>query len=307
MIIVTRKPAVAKNISTTNMEDNRGLANRMWQFAYFLAFAMEHKITLINSSFAEHAEHFEGTRQNLFCSFPQIRIPFAININWLNRIFKISLWFKRISKSLRHRMPILNNIFSFISIKEKYFNLDKKENYELITKYKIVFIEGWKIRCNRTLIRHNHAVKKYFMPRNKNIKNVESILKPIKKKHNILIGLHIRRGDYNEFAPQYYFTYEDYVLFIMKIIKYFKDENNIAFIICSDENIDQALFEQFPCYYSTGHYIEDMYILSKCNYIFGVSSTFSIWASFFGEVPLYLIDNKDLNIKKEGFKIYQSL
>ena len=112
MIIVTRKPVVAKNISTTNMEDNRGLANRMWQFAYFLAFAMEHKITLINSSFAEHAEHFEGTRQNLFCSFPQIRIPFAININWLNRIFKISLWFKRISKSLRHRMPILNNIFS---------------------------------------------------------------------------------------------------------------------------------------------------------------------------------------------------
>ena len=120
MIIVTKKPVVAKNISTTNMEDNRGLANRMWQFAYFLAFAMEHKITLINSSFAEHAEHFEGTRQNLFCSFPQIRIPFAININWLNRIFKISLWFKRISKSLRHRMPILNNIFSFISIKEKF-------------------------------------------------------------------------------------------------------------------------------------------------------------------------------------------
>ena len=307
MIIVTRKPVVAKNISTTNMEDNRGLANRMWQFAYFLAFAMEHKITLINSSFAEHAEHFEGTRQNLFCSFPQIRIPFAININWLNRIFKISLWFKRISKSLRHRMPILNNIFSFISIKEKYFNLDKKENYELITKYKIVFIEGWKIRCNRTLIRHNHAVKKYFMPRNKNIENVESILKPIKKKHNILIGLHIRRGDYNEYAPQYYFTYEDYVLFIMKIIKYFKDENNIAFIICSDEKIDRELFEQYPCYYSTGHYIEDMYILSKCNYIFGVCSTFSLWASFFGEVPLHTIENKDFNITKEGFKIYQSL
>ena len=307
MMIVTKKPVVSKNISTTNIEENRGLANRMWQFAYFLAFAMEHKITLINSSFAEHAEHFEGTRQNLFCSFPQIRIPFAININWLNRIFKISLWFKRISKSLRHRMPVLNNIFSFISIKEKYFNLDKKENYELITKYKIVFIEGWKIRCNRTLIRHNHAVKKYFMPRNKNIKNVESILKPIKKKHNILIGLHIRRGDYKEYAPQYYFTYEEYILFIQKIIKYFKDKNNIAFIICSDEKIDRELFEQYPCYYSTGHYIEDMYILSKCNYIFGVSSTFSIWASFFGEVPLYLIDNKDLNIKKEGFKIYQSL
>ena len=307
MIIVTKKPVVAKNISTTNIENNRGLANRMWQFAYFLAFAMEHKITLINSSFAEHAEHFEGTRQNLFCSFPQIRIPFAININWLNRIFKISLWFKRISKSLRHRMPILNNIFSFISIKQKYFNLDKKENYELITKYKIVFIEGWKIRCNRTLIRHNHAVKKYFMPRNKNIENVESILKPIKKKHNILIGLHIRRGDYKEYAPQYYFTYEEYVLFIQKIIKYFKDENNIAFIICSDEKIDRELFEQYPCYYSTGHYIEDMYILSKCNYIFGVCSTYSLWASFFGEVPLHTIENKDFNITKEGFKIYQSL
>ena len=63
MIIVTKKVA-AKNTST-NINENRGLANRMWQFAYFLAFAMEHKITLINFSFAEHAEHFEGTRKNL--------------------------------------------------------------------------------------------------------------------------------------------------------------------------------------------------------------------------------------------------
>ena len=34
---------------------------------------------------------------------------------------------------------------------------------------------------------------------------------------------------------------------------------------------------------------------------------FSLWASFFGEVPLHTIENKDFNITKEGFKIYQSL
>jgi len=307
MIIVTKKAGATIDHQFTTVENKKGLANRLWQFAYFYAFAIEHKIILINFSFSDFSEYFEGTRKNLFCSFPPVIVPFTISINWLNRMFKLSLWLKKISIRLRRRIPRLNSLFTYISITgDEHFNLDIKDNYELLIKRNIVFIEGWKIRCNRTLIRHNKEVKKYFTPSKTHIKNISRIIDPINTKYNLIIGIHIRRGDYIKYMPQSYFSFEEYALLLEKITNYFNG-NKLAFIICSDEKIDVELFKQYPCYYSTGHFIEDMYILSKCNYIFGVSSTYSLWASFFGGVPLYIIDKKDFNITDDGFKIYHSL
>ena len=53
-----------------------------------------------------------------------------------------------------------------------------------------------------------------------------------------------------------------------------------------------------------GTFIQDMYLLSRCNFIVGPLSTFNRWSSFIGDVPLYTIENIDQEITKNDFKIY---
>ena len=71
-------------------------------------------------------------------------------------------------------------------------------------------------------------------------------------------------------------------------------DRNVRFLICSNEDgIDKELLKMvsdtniFSIENTNG--ITDLYALSKCDYIIGVPSSYSQWASFMGDVPLYLI------------------
>ena len=54
LIIITKKVGIMGDYNfTVNNQEKRGLANRLWQFSYFLVFAKEHNIFLINPSFSD--------------------------------------------------------------------------------------------------------------------------------------------------------------------------------------------------------------------------------------------------------------
>ena len=55
--------------------------------------------------------------------------------------------------------------------------------------------------------------------------------------------------------------------------------------------------------YTNRFFINDLYAFSKCDYIIGVVSTFTLWASFFGNVPLCSINKIDQEININSFKI----
>jgi hypothetical protein len=47
----------------------------------------------------------------------------------------------------------------------------------------------------------------------------------------------------------------------------------------------------------------DLFSLAACDYIMGPPSTFTLWASFFGGVPLYTINNSSDSLRIESFAI----
>ena len=55
--------------------------------------------------------------------------------------------------------------------------------------------------------------------------------------------------------------------------------------------------------------IEDVYALSQCDYILGPPSTFSMWASFIGDVPLRIVKYANENITLDQFSpiLYQNV
>ena len=69
----------------------------------------------------------------------------------------------------------------------------------------------------------------------------------------------------------------------------------VCFNLVSDEPIDATAFRGLNTKVHRGTPIEDMYLLASCDYIIGPNSTFSHWASFWGAVPLHILDWKTMD------------
>ena len=55
--------------------------------------------------------------------------------------------------------------------------------------------------------------------------------------------------------------------------------------------------------FGPGSPVGDMYALAKCDYVFGAVSSYSQWASFYGNKPLFQVrDSKD-RLELEKFRV----
>jgi hypothetical protein len=50
-----------------------------------------------------------------------------------------------------------------------------------------------------------------------------------------------------------------------------------------------------------GHVVQDMYALARCDYLLGPPSTFTIWSSFYGRVPLCHVESPDQELALASF------
>lgn len=121
----------------------------------------------------------------------------------------------------------------------------------------------------------------------------------------LIVGVHIRRGDYKEFCNgQYYYNDEEYAGFMREVVKMM--ESNVLFFISSNETIDRAHFNGLKILdIRNKKPAEDMYSLTACDYIMGPYSSFSSWASFYGKIPYCRLD-RHMVFTKDKFKIVES-
>jgi hypothetical protein len=123
-----------------------------------------------------------------------------------------------------------------------------------------------------------------------------------KKSPGLIIGVHIRRGDYiSWFNGKYYYQDSDYIKIMKEILQVAFPE--AYFVICSDENIEHANFTDLgnKVEFSGLNFIQDLILLSECDMIIGPPSTFNAYASFIGEKPLYTIKDPQKKIYKNDF------
>ena len=117
-------------------------------------------------------------------------------------------------------------------------------------------------------------------------------LKSQRKTASILIGVHIRRGDYRTYRNgKYFYDLETYKKQMQHLAALLEDKNPL-FFICSDESVDLKSFGGLQVIENkNGNATEDLYLLTTCDYLIAPPSTFSKWASFYGDVPLYVLDD----------------
>jgi Glycosyl transferase family 11 len=286
---------------------NGQLGNRLFAFAHLIAncAAQNHKI--INLSFDEYARYFATTSQDVLCRYPATE-----SILTSNRIRSVLFTFNRILLKLLRVSSFKSSFVHDVIVADlpeyqfnsgQYLQLETPSLQRLMNRKPFIFLFGRFFRDFQNFSKYQHILRNYFRPTFEIEQNVNRFLEKAKQEIDVLVGVHIRRGDYQQFANGKYFF--DQMAYKNKMIELVKNEvsKKIRFVICSNEPINTAVFSQMDFLVGPGHLVEDMYIFASCDFVLGPPSTYTRWASFYGNVPLLQLDTLEKPMQFSAFEI----
>jgi Glycosyl transferase family 11 len=260
------------------------LGNRLLVFSHFIAFAIDQQDQVANIAFDEYAPYFKGTVHNPICRYPALPIPLP-SPAWLRR--RIYTWGnQQLQNSRIPRLEIRRDRpfnWSNPLIQEQY----QPDRLQLVHGW--LYRDGWYVEELSRLAKHRSAIVEYFQPLDVYQARINAFIQPLRNAHDLLIGIHIRRGDYQGHQDgRYFYELADYVNLMRHLVTQFADRK-VHFLICSNEVIPEDQLTGISYSFGLGELIEDLYSLSACDYLAGPPSTFSMWASFYGDRPLYMM------------------
>lgn len=276
------------------------MANRLFKVGHLCAASIENNVKLIYPHFNDYRKYFQATRDNDFNGY-KISLDFHDNPT-LNGIVKSGfLAFNYLTKYLI-RSSFLHRNFTG-SGRE----LDLSDPaVKKILRSKLTILNGWNIRDRNSFNKHRDKIRELFQPASEYRDNIDNFFKSLGKEPGFLVGVHIRHGDYQKWMEgKYYYPFETYAMICRQIEAGLAAQDTpCRFVIFSDDNVDLAVFEELDCVKGPGKAIEDLYSMARCNLIVGPPSTFSMWASFYGSVPLYHIENPERKVSLRDFKVH---
>ena len=166
-------------------------------------------------------------------------------------------------------------------------------------------IKGWSTRDDTQYLRRTKKeLQHIFRPKDEIMNKAMGMISEMGKTSDLIIGVHIRRGDYATWNNgRFFYELGEYHQFMRRIQKLYK-EKRVAFFISSNESFPLDIFEGCQCQRfekEPSGDILDLYTLSLCDRIIGPFSSYSRWASFIGEVPLCFLETKNQQFSENSF------
>ncbi|MGH8659345.1 MAG: alpha-1,2-fucosyltransferase [Gammaproteobacteria bacterium] len=161
--------------------------------------------------------------------------------------------------------------------------------YEQIRKTRVTLLRGWEFRDTVGVTRYADRIRAYFTPTTVHRAAVAARVAAARQGCDLLIGVHVRHGDFVDHMAGRYFYPVDRYREIMAALQARHSSERVGFLVCSDAALRLTDFPGLPVTLGSGVAIEDLYALAACDRLVGPPSTFTQWASFYGRVPLYWI------------------
>ena len=266
------------------------LGNRLFVFAHFIGWAIEHGSVIANPAFDEYAQYFEGTADDPWCRYPAQPSPSRSIARARRRNYNAVRPASQIVSGLRLRTPWIG--YENIGTNELYQLCDKDKAQALLGR-RLTLVRGWQYRDETSLHKHAPAIRAYFTPRTPHLQTVEKSVAAARATCDVLVGVHVRRGDYISFMDgRYYYDPSVYREIMEKVRRRLKGRET-GFLVCSNEPVNTASYSGINVHRGPDHLIGDMYALARCDYLIGPPSTYTLWASYYGGVPLLQITRAD--------------
>jgi len=257
------------------------MSNRIWSAVPSIAHCLEHNEKLIFVYFGEYISHFPHINEHPLIRFYGIRGKWSIIFKMISKLSKLGI--------IPHNFRDLNS------------------------KTAIKFIQGWRSRHmvdSQLITKHKAIICNLFRYSDAVVEDVNAQFAKKRLLSDMLVGVHIRRGDYKDWINgNYYYSDELYAKWIHAVNeKIVQQGKTLSFFIASNERIDVKNFANNDCFVLQNSSAEkDVYGLSQCDYIMGPPSTYSQWAAFIGDIPIrFLLSKNDIPFL-DGFLKVQSL
>lgn len=287
MIIIAEKPGQ--------------LGNMLFLYSQFIARSIESRIDVACPAFEDYAKYFPAMQGDVFCRFP-VRTSMFGGSPLLRRLaYRTSNLAVRLLGTLGGRIGPVRAItlYDWTTV----FALDSPEFLDSLGPRQVVLVRGWLFRDEAMFRKHAAQIRSVFRPSEEHCANVAALIERARADADVLVGVHIRHGIINFANARHYWNPpEKYVDWMGKIEALFPGRR-VGFLICSDVQQDPAVFASFRTTFGTGHLVEDLYSFAGCDYLFGPPSTYTMWASFYGEVPLRLVTSTDWEPRLDDFTL----
>lgn len=246
--------------------------NRLWSYVASLSECIVRNKKMIILFFDYTIEDFPNLRNSKYVYFPFYQ-PWYLNKGngWNN--------FKGLTWKVTH-----NNLW------DKIFK-------------RFGFTKGWHTRTEtRYISKAKKELQHIFTPKDEIVEQANKLIIPYKNSKTVIVGVHIRRGDYATWHNgRFLFSHEEYYSFMKQIEAIFSTKK-VVFFISSNEPIPNKKFaDQQIIYHNNGTAILDLHTLSLCDYIIGPYSTFSRWAAFIGEKQICFLEKNNQTITQQSF------
>jgi hypothetical protein len=265
------------------------LCNQLFLLAHLYAYSIKSGNHIFYPEFSKHCVGFSSdlleNKVNFFC---------------LSKIscFLVKRFFHNNSKILR--------LYEYLFSKNIRFKIDQLTEYvypDLNESDKIphphCFFEGWAFRMHQTFAINKDKIRHHL----RFSKTLTSYSKHVRAQigDDPVIGLHIRTGDYAKCMPQWFYSPDQYFDFAKKL----HFQTGFKVLIVSDNK--HLEFNEPWAVRHRGSPVEDLAVLSECDFIAGPPSTFNRWAAFAGNKPHYTIYSMLGHPLIENFKHFKML
>lgn len=252
--------------------------NRFWAYLDSIAWAVANNRKVVIFHWDTSIRYFDALRNGKHVSFP--------------------FYLQKVMSALGERKwnSILLSLFN---------NRISNRFYRTNLAHRIGFLQSWPLRKSHVYFpKIKEKLIPIFRPNENICAPIEATMQQYKSEGYFVIGVHIRRGDYRNWeGGKYYYEMSDYADTMRSLTLLYKDKK-VAFFISTNEQYEELVFSGLTlCRFNNTTAAHDLYTLSLCDLIIGPLSTFSRWASWYGNVPLAFIEKGQTNLKQCDFSV----
>ena len=296
------------------------LGNQLLSHAHLLAFCLQHapRFSLLNIALYPYRS-FLPRDAEVFGIFPSTALSSlarlvattgAIHLPRVRTLAtKLSLeLLYAVSRSSRHTAriaaPDASGFGTMGSREVGPLDLACDATVDLLGATPTVLLSGWRLRSWQLLQQHSVEIRKRMALRASGSERISQDIAALRRDCDMLIGVHIRRGDYvHWFQGRYLFEPKRYAQWMHDLVRRFSDRGRVGFLVCAEEPVPAEVFSELSVHQTLDHAYggaaRDLIRLSCCDLIVMPPSTFGAWASFMGRVPILLLRANDMDIMSE--------
>ena len=246
------------------VHDKGQMCNNIIQYSHVYAWAREHNVCTISLRFAYKYQYFR------ICHTFWHNIVTHTIVKGLARM---------------HILPVTTFEIPYVPEAE----LEKK-----LTSHPIMAVTGWHIRFYDLFAKYRNEIVHLFSFDRPIEQHVARVLSPWRSDpDNVLLGVHIRRGDYDRVLDGRYFYDDETFAYAIRQFRELQPYKHLVVVACGNDEIDKRYFRRscaaVDFVFPEGNPAEDLCALSHCDYLLGPPSSYSLVASMYRDLPLYYI------------------